>query len=549
MNYDVSATGAVELNSDDAERPTNRSATGTISAVSGSGLTSYGSGSSSHTLSYAGELTYLDIEGDVTVIDNGTEIDPTRPVPTIEPRRAQIESFGTEREYYLHLGWDVTAEDGDEMIDKIKHGIAYGTATSQPTAFSFSGIFQFVEIPEVGAIKNDPENDSVECLSLNDDGVSITVTTADGLETTFATESDELETFELDGQITNVRVEAANQQEPAGVELNLEPGVTPDAAIRAKKLQLAASLERESEFEPLSIHAEADGGRIRQDSGGITAFRVATAGDTGDKSQRDLYAGARYELTDIDGPDFESVRLAKNTTISEVEEAQVIRRFRTAEDVPQGVEVGQLIDEDSEEADRLTTHSTEEHSRETIRLSEISGSLRTHSVESDKTALRKDALEYDRNQDVTELEIHGISGIIDEGTDVVVDTVDSGISVTLSGIGTFSDWNYLEGNFQGFSDRGSRALNNAFNSASPFVTALSHFGESGEVDNCSACIATGLVAVDVGVGKASTAGCAAITGGVGTLGCALFFNTLADLIAQHGAEEGLQRACEEASLC
>ncbi|ELY86168.1 hypothetical protein [Natrialba taiwanensis] len=164
-------------------------------------------------------------------------------------------------------------------------------------------------------------------------------------------------------------------------------------------------------------------------------------------------------------------------------------------------------------------------------------------------ALQKVTLEYDLDRDGTELGTHGISDIIDDGTDVVVDAVDAGVSVTLTGIGTFSDWNYLEGNFQGFSDRGAKALNNAFKSASPFVTALSHFGESGEVNSCSACIATGLVAIDVGVGKATTAGCTAITGGVGTLGCAVFFNTLADLAVQYGAEEGLQRACEEASLC
>lgn len=575
VDYDVSATGAVEIESGDAERPNARRVAGTISGGNDSELVLHSSTSTTHTLSYAGELTYLDIDGNATVVDNGTELNRAQSLPTIEPGQAKIESHGAEHEYYLHLGWDVTAESRTDRVNDIEYGGVHGTATSRPVAFSFGGFFRFVEVPDIGAVKYNPENGTVKCLSLNNEGASISISTADGSEKQVAVESGEPKTSELSGRITHVRIEAGNRLNTDGIELSIEPGATAEAALRAKKLQLAAKLEREPEFETLGVHADARGGRIRQDSDGIYAFRVATPSDTTDQSQRDLYIGAQYDLIDIDGHDIVSIRLTQNMATEEIEEAKVIHRSRTKNNVPQSVEVGELVVENGKNNRGLGTHSIdhEEHPRvttETIYTHEIADNLRPHTTKSDRTALQSTTLEYNLNQ---ELSTHGITDTIKDGTDVVVDTVEDGtdaatdiakdgadiavdgteaaISVTLSGVGTFSDWNYIEGNFQGFSKRGAKTLNRAFKSASPFATIAPRFIEDGEVNSCNGCIAVGLVIIDVGVGKASTPLCALLgtAGGVGGLGCALAVSTLADLIQQYGAEAGLQKMCQEATLC
>lgn len=544
VDYDVSATGGVEIESGSADTPSNRRVTGTVVD---------GVDSQSQTISYAGELTYLDVDGDATVIDNGTEIDPDRPVPSVEPGRAQIESLGREHDYYLHLGWDVATEYRGDAVDSIEYGLAQGTASFQSTAYSFSGTFQFVKVPGVGVVKNDPENSTVECASLSDRQVSVTIVTSVGSEERVSVNPGESATTAVRGQITHLRMVSGDRRGADGIELDIEQNVTATAAERAKKLQLAAKLERETEFETLAARARMNG-RIRQDPAGITAFRITHARDTEDLSQRDLYIGAKYALTDVDGHDIVSTRLSKNTSTGEVEEAQIIERLRTEENIPSGVRVRALDTANHENENAVGVLSVENTQ---------SAAFRTATVQYDQDHTPQnnpgqgvttqgigDSISdiIDGGSDLITDGADAVSDIADDGADIVVEVTQAGTSVTLTGIGTLSDWNYIEGNFHGFSKSGARALNSALKSTSPFVSILNTYGEDGEVTICNSCIAVGLAAIDVGLGEASTVLCAAITG-VGALGCMLFLSTLADLMVQYKADEALQRACVEAGVC
>ncbi|MDF9748246.1 hypothetical protein [Natrinema salsiterrestre] len=544
VDYDISATGRVEVESETSERPSDRRVTGTVHSTHGWSF---------HAITYAGELTYLDTGSqtdgsEVVVVKNGTEIDPDRPLPSVKPSRARVESLGSAHDYYLHLGWDVATESGGEVVDRTDYGMAQATATSQTTTYSYSGAFQFVVVPDVGLVKNNPKDDTVACISLADEELSVTIVTSNGSTKELSATSEALNKSEVNVQITNIRMEPEDQQGPEGIEVNLEPNVTAEAAERAKKLHLAAELEREPEFEAVARRAESTSGRIRYDSAGITAFRISRGSNSADPAQRTLFIGAKFDLADVDGEDIVSAKIAKNTSTGEVVEGQIIKRLRTENNVPEGVQVEQL---DTKSLGTATTSGSAEF--ESAAVEYDTDQLSPQSVTQEANTQKVGDLAVNTNGliDIPDWLIPDqVKEMIDDGVDVAVDIANSGVQVSLSGYGALNDWAYEAGKFQGFSKKGAMALNKALAAPSPFVTALNEFNQQGEVTTCSCCITFGTVALSEGVGTAATMGCTALGGPVGGLTCSVFFNVLSDMLVQHDkVEVALEKTCSEANLC
>lgn len=87
ITYEVSASGAISIDKGNADQPNARTATAQTS--------------STHVVSYAGELTYFQIDGDATIRRNGSRIDATDVLPSTHPHEFTVVGSSSKGEYKI----------------------------------------------------------------------------------------------------------------------------------------------------------------------------------------------------------------------------------------------------------------------------------------------------------------------------------------------------------------------------------------------------------------------------------------------------------------
>ncbi|NEU56894.1 hypothetical protein [Halorussus sp. MSC15.2] len=277
VEFDVSASGGLEVTGGSVERPSTRRATG------------YASGKV--TVAYEGELTYFDIDGDAELTKNGTSVTSETVLPSTQPHVAHIETTRGSHEFDLVVGDDASVTDSVTGTTA-EGGTVSGRAVNKPTQVSYSGqTTQFQRDDGAKMVFDDPSN-KVKLHAPTDDSAEFTPRATEGIAyesevreaptvTVPAGEMRQLKYFGdiLGGDIGSLRLSLSHDEYPAAA----------DSAL----LQLSAEVQRHSAFSELTTNAAQDG-RVRYDVGGISGGRIRPS-DSG----KDL-TFASHALTDLE---------------------------------------------------------------------------------------------------------------------------------------------------------------------------------------------------------------------------------------------------------
>ena len=275
VSYDVSASGAVTVDEGRADQPNARTA---VAETSGRQV-----------LSYAGELTYVDIDGDATILRNGSRVDADDLLPSALSNEftAAARSSGT---YTIEMSQGVETADGQTV------GVGEPAQLSGQTAGRYGGRIEAVEHPNGARVEFDHLRNEVTYRA-SDTATDFAVRTERGLivdgdaydEARLSVSAGETATVTPFGTATRVAIDDLTVQ--------FKPDAHPEAE-RSARLQAAAELERTPEYDRMAGIAA---GRVRHDAAGIATrqLRHAEKGDTTTVEYRlaDLERGDRGVVT------------------------------------------------------------------------------------------------------------------------------------------------------------------------------------------------------------------------------------------------------------
>lgn len=300
VDYEVAASGAVEVDEGAGAAETARRASGSLA----DGVTAV--------VSYAGELTALDVEGTATVRNNGRRVDPSVPLPFETVGDATVSARGGTTDFTAEFGHDAAISDGGGRRTRGRgrrratastadtpQGVVQGTAGGSGTAIAFLGQPVSLSVPGLGTVTSPPQGDAVRCRAA-DGGATITVTVSGQFRNgedvaQLALAGGEITTLAYDGRITDVTIESTDGEQ--GVDLALDHGGDEAAVSRSIKLQLAEELSRTDAYDRLASAASANG-RVRRDADGIVAITSA-----GTLESADLRDAVSFQLTDLQESD------------------------------------------------------------------------------------------------------------------------------------------------------------------------------------------------------------------------------------------------------
>ncbi|MFD1644654.1 hypothetical protein [Haloarchaeobius litoreus] len=277
VDFDVSASGAVEVTRGSADRPGARRATGTARRRV--------------VLSYAGELTYLVLDGDARLRKNGTTVTPEEVLPSTLPGEFTVTTGDRRSEYTVtvtgetdHTG-GVGTHDGSGVVSDVVEG---------RETVRYSGRLESVEHDGATA-ELVPDARRVVCTAPADAAAEFTLRSTetfihDGAvvdEPTVTVDAGETARIKYFGTVTELGVDDVTVAFDDDADL---------AAERSMQLQTAAEFERDPAFDRL---ARATDARIRHDAAGLVAISVGSTAV--DDARPRTFVG--YEFADLDRGD------------------------------------------------------------------------------------------------------------------------------------------------------------------------------------------------------------------------------------------------------
>lgn len=319
VSFDVSASGGVRVEGGTVERPNARRAVGDAR--------------STVTISYEGELTYLDVEGGATLRKDGQRVESAEAaLPSTRPHVARVASSSTH-------GYELTVTDDIEVTSSASDETVTGDTVSgrtrgETTEFRYVGRATRFERDDGAVMVFDEYTKRIECHAPEDSSVTFSMSSTDGVaenqqvvsERTVTVPAGEAEPVKYFGQVTSGAI--------GSLRLELKLSAYP-AAADSGRLQHAAEAERSDAFEALSTAAN---GRVRHDAGAVSGSKVdpdgvddsnlvamfAMAGVSGaDRGRLFLELGsdgtvreARNEYRDVSGGDVESLTMSHLDTNS-----------------------------------------------------------------------------------------------------------------------------------------------------------------------------------------------------------------------------------------
>ncbi|WP_276302450.1 halocin C8-like domain-containing protein [Halorussus lipolyticus] len=543
VSYDVSASGALEASDDTVRRVDDRRVEGTLSG-------------GSHVLSYAGELTYLDIDGDATLVNNGTEVAPETPLPLTNLGEATVTARG--KPYTVTFGHDAAANKGATADGESGRGVVTSDNSGGTATIDYIGGFVSLDVPEVGTVSAPPGAQRLELEATGDTAAEFTLRTTGQFENgkrakTVTVESGDVDLVAATGRLVEVVVSTTNGER--GVELSLDYGADEERVDRSITLQLAAEMERRDEAQTL-IQAASKHGRVRHDVGGITAVSPPE-GDA--YTDRETVA---FDLTDLQrGDDGELLATASPGTAN----GYVSYEWKTTDGFTQKQEFDALDDGavGTQSADDSLLDSNafiESYSVDDggLNVASTGATLTTTSVVFNVDAFRT-AHQQASDQVRTQGLWNDFWGAVQDAINWCSGAFSSVDSKDLEEVGgsvvikthTVKFDLAEELSDEGDLPRGFKGATFMWSSAITFAQtdAAHQLAEYGYVDSCSACAAATRLAWDIGCSAASPYICGATgvaTGGVGLVACATFLSLLCNL---PNTEDNADWVCNEAGAC
>jgi hypothetical protein len=256
VSYDVSASGGVVVDEGRADQPNARTAAGTAA--------------DRHVLSYAGELTYVDIDGDATLRRNGSQVD----VAELLPSTLSNEFSATARSSGAYT---VEVSQGVETADGRAAGTGEPAQFTGQTTGRYGGRVEAVEHPSGARVEFDHLRNELSYRAA-DTATDFAVRTERGVivdgdaydEARLSVSAGETATVTPFGSATKIVID--------DLTVRFEPDAHPEAE-RSARLQAAAALERTAEYDRIAGVAA---GRVRHDAAGLATrqLRHAEKGNT-----------------------------------------------------------------------------------------------------------------------------------------------------------------------------------------------------------------------------------------------------------------------------
>jgi hypothetical protein len=256
VSYDVSASGAVVVDKGRADQPNARTAAGDTT--------------DRHVLSYTGELTYVDIDGDATIRRNGSQVGVDELLPS---------TMGNEFTAATRVSGAYTIEtsQGVETADGQTVEMGEPARFSGQTAGRYGGRVEAVEHPSGARVEFDYLHNEVTYRA-SETATEFALRTERGVivdgdaydEARVSVSAGETATVTPFGSATKIVIDDLTVQ--------FKPDAHPEAE-QSGRLQAAARLERTAEYDRMAGVAA---GRVRHDAAGLAArqLRHDDKGDT-----------------------------------------------------------------------------------------------------------------------------------------------------------------------------------------------------------------------------------------------------------------------------
>lgn len=316
--FDVSASGGLEVTGGSVERPSARRAMGRARG--------------NVTVSYEGELTYLDIDDNAELRKNGVKVTNETALPSTNPHVAQIETTRRSHEFDLVVGDDATVTESIAGTTA-QGGTVSGRAVNKPSQARYSGRITQFERGDGARMMFDDPSSKIELHAPADDSAEFTPRATKGVAYKSEMRTDPTVTVPA-GEMRQLKYFGEIQGGDIGsLRLSLSRDKYPEAADSAL-LQLSAKVQRHNAFPDLAANARSDG-RVRYDIGGISGGQIRPS----DTDQDLIFAS--HALTDLErsteGYSFLSV-----TSDGDVEKAENTLKWKNARGTIQNMEVRTL---------------------------------------------------------------------------------------------------------------------------------------------------------------------------------------------------------------
>ncbi|WP_330632468.1 hypothetical protein [Halocatena halophila] len=547
VSFDISSSGTIRVDHGIGQRRGENS------------ITASGNNSKS-VISYSGELTHLEIDGDARIINNDVNIESDVSLPLTNHGTATISARTTDEiPYTLTLNQDATVKTNKSHIDTIQDGVIDGVATKRETKLTYAGPFTALEIPSVGRVNQPLQSQRVECVAESQEGTRFILKYLDKNEGVKKNHSikvpdGERKMVDIGGDLTEIIVSPVGENYGGGISVSLNPPTNKKRLEKSKRLKMAAEIQQAEEFAILKEMASQHG-RVRRDAQGL--FGITTVIDGGETQTTRKVIG--FKLTELKRGDRGLLTVVKED--GTVIDGSITYEYITNDGYTKRLEIDQLDDSQRMNALAAPREHTKMESNEFVKEYEVnkstappaySKSVTAATITFDVERFRKRAGHPSTKNEIVAYgwlpDLPSIgdiwNSITDFGNDVVgavngvswndLEKTSKGLLITSHTAKFKIAKQYLKDGTKfpkGWNIRLKGVSTLPTLASTEFVQGLA--GNDGNVDSCSGCAALARVLWDVGVcGIGGKAVCGAIglgSGGVGAVGCAVFVSTLCNM--------------------